>query len=118
MKPGFQKLNVELNYILSVAGRNLIFVSTFELHSQKSVFQHIFCDQHGKSAFLLQISFFCCFSIFLLSLQNAQNTQNVHEKHGYWWIIHGKLKVIFFFFQNVEADLRSCQISVIKVLVK
>ena len=80
MKPGFQKLNVELNYILSVAGRNLIFVSTFELHSQKSVFQHIFCNQHGKSAFLLQISFSCCFSIFLLPFQNAQNTQNVNEK--------------------------------------
>ena len=67
-------------YVLSVAGRNLIFVSTFKLRNQKSVFEHILGHQHGKSGFLLQTSCFGWVFIFLLSFQNAQNTQNVYEK--------------------------------------
>ena len=81
-----QPLSVRSNFSLEV----------FLCSNSWQTFTHILCHCHGKSAFLLQISFFCCFSIFLL-FQNAQNTQNVNGKHGYWWIIHERLKVIFFF---------------------
>ena len=60
--------------VLSVAGRNLIFCFSFQNLGH----------QHGKSAFLLQISLFWWTSIFLLSFRNAQNTQNVNEKA---WIL-------------------------------
>ena len=59
------------------------------------------------------------FSIFLLSFQNAQNTQNGNEKARILVDNPSKVKSnIFSFFKNVESDLRSCQISVVKVLVK
>ena len=65
-----QPLSVRSNFSLEV----------FLCSNSWQTFTHILCHCHGKSAFLLQISFFCCFSIFLLLFQNAQNTQNVNEK--------------------------------------
>ena len=64
-----QPLSVRSNFSLEV----------FLCSNSWQTFTDILCHCHGKSAFLLQISFFCCFSIFLL-FQNAQNTQNVNEK--------------------------------------
>ena len=133
MKPGFQKwvrsildwpiygnqiliyLNISIfySYVFSVAGRNLTFSFQFSSYTTRQVFlntlamnienQHSCCKFHFLSGFLF---FFC--HINMLKTPNM-----LMKKHVYWWIINGNLKVILLY---VQAYLRSCQISVIKVL--
>ena len=111
--------NISVCYLYYQCGRSKFnFLFLLSSYSPKCVFQHILSHQHGKSAFLLQISFFCCFFLFLLSFQNAQNTQNINEKPRILVNNPWKLKSNTFLFLKYRGGLTTCQISVIKVLVK
>ena len=56
--------------------------------------QHSYCKFH----------FFVAFLFFFCGSKMPKTPKILTKKHGSWWIIHGKLKVIFFFFQNVEMS--------------
>ena len=113
-------LNISVFYLYSQCSRSK-FNFLFQLSSytaEEAFFNISFAINMASQHSYCKFHFFVVFLIFFCRSKMPKTPKMLMKKHGYWWIIHGKLKVIFFFFQNVESDLRSCQISVIKVLVK
>ena len=113
-------LNISVFYLYSQCSRSK-FNFLFQLLSytaEKAFFNISFAINMANQHSYCKFHFFVAFLIFFCRSKMPKTPKMLMKEQGYWWIILGKLKVIFFFFQNVESDLRSCQISVIKVLVK
>ena len=113
-------LNISVFYLYSQCSRSK-FNFLFQLlnYTAEKVFFNISLDinmasQHSYCKF----RFFVAFLYFFWHSKMRKTPKMLMKKHGYWWIIHGNLKVMRFLFENVEAKLRSCQISLIKVLLK
>ena len=103
MKPGFQKVNVANLGLASLwkldlnLSKHLSILSIFYT-AEKAFLNILFAINMASQHSYCKFHFFVAFLIFFCRSKMPKTPKMLMKKHGYWWIIHGNLKVILFFF--------------------